>query len=216
MKKQDLLFSESEMRFRKSANEAQMEESLKETAIYIVNASEDAINDLEDWRRKHPIASRQRNFMATNLNSLFVENMIKSDRFRAINRTHPFNNTLFEIGGSLISIKKLDERFRPQYNHSKSSKNNLYQMATEDDDLPFIFLGYQTNEQGNKITSIYVIYLCGNKLLWKIDVLNLAASQRALEDSYIKKEVALLQETTVDKEADISIKKDKKKIVNSI
>lgn len=210
-----MLFSESDMRFRKSANEAQMEESLKEVAICIVDASEDAIDDLEDWRRKHPIASRQRNFMATNLNSLLVENIIKSDRFHAINRAYPFNNTLFEIGGSLISVKKVDERFRPQYNHSRSSKNNLYQRTTEDNDLPFIFLGYQTNEQGNKITSIYVIYLCGNKLLWKIDVLNLAASQRALEANHIKGATPF-EEITVDKEVDISIKTSKKKIVNSI
>lgn len=214
MEKQNFLFSESDMRSRKSANESQMYDAMKELAIDIVNASENAISDLDDWRRMHPIASRQRNFMATNLNSLFVENMIKTNRFQIINRTYPFNNTLFEIGGSLVSVKKLDEKFRPQYNHSISSRNNLYQRTTEDNDLPFIFLGYQTNDQGNKITGIYIIYLCGNRLLWKIDVLNVKES--LLVSKEIVSKTISQDEIAIEKEVDISIKIDKKRIVNSI
>lgn len=214
MEKQNLLFSESDMRSRKSANESQMYDAVKELAIDIVNASEDAISDLGDWRRQHPIASRQRNFMATNLNSLFIENMIKTNRFRVINREYPFNNTLFEIGESLISVKKLDDKFRPQYNHSKSSRNNLYQRTTGDNDLPFIFLGYQTNDQGSKITGIYIIYLCGNKLLWKIDVLNIAESLRTSKK--LVSEITMRDEIAIDEEVDVSIKTGKKKIVNSI
>ena len=213
MEKQNLLFSESDMRSRKSANESQMYDAVKELAIDIVNASEDAISDLGDWRRQHPIASRQRNFMATNLNSLFIENMIKTNRFRVINRAYPFNNTLFEIGESLISVKKLDDKFRPQYNHSISSKNNLNQKTTEENDLPFIFLGYQTNDQGSKITGIYVIYLCGNKLLWKIDVLNIDESLRASRK--LVNESILHNDVTIEEEADISIKTGKKKVANS-
>lgn len=214
MEKQNLLFSESDMRSRKSANESQMYDAVKELAIDIVNASEDAISDLGDWRRQHPIASRQRNFMATNLNSLFIENMIKTNRFRVINREYPFNNTLFKIGESLISVKKLDDKFRPQYNHSKSSRNNLYQRTTGDNDLPFIFLGYQTNDQGSKITGIYIIYLCGNKLLWKIDVLNIAESLRTSKK--LVSEITMRDEIAIDEEVDVSIKTGKKKIVNSI
>lgn len=214
MEKQNFLFPESDMRSRKSANESQMYDAVKELAIDIVNASENAISDLDDWRRQHPIASRQRNFMATNLNSLFIENMIKTNRFRVINREYPFNNTLFEIGESLISVKKLDDKFRPQYNHSKSSRNNLYQRTTGDNDLPFIFLGYQTNDQGNKMTGIYIIYLCGNKLLWKIDVLNIAESLRTSKK--LVSEITLRDEIAIDEEVDVSIKTGKKKIVNSI
>ena len=210
MEKQNTLFSDSEMRARKSANEAQMTEALKEVAIDIVTSSEVAIKDLDNWRREHPIASRQRNFMPTNLNSLFIENMIKSNRFKVINRTYPYNNTLFEIGDSLVSVKKVDDNFRPQYNHSKSSKSNLYQKTAENNDQPFIFLGYQTNEQGNKITSIYVIYLCGTRLLWKIDVLNLAASLQTSERHLRMENVS--EEIYIEKEADVSIKINKKKV----
>lgn len=193
-----LLFSEAEMNPRLGADRDEVLSTFSPLCDDIIAKMFEAGNEYLQIAEIHPIARREHTFASSVLHGFFIEKLseIPGVRSTKINK----RNSILEIGQYKVWIKKLDTSGMPWVNETLSSVKRVYQRAEGDDIMPILILGYRL-DQIERISSIQLIYIKGDRLLWApIDLGGMAASNQFIR----------LSEPDSD-EPEVTVKPEKKK-----
>lgn len=193
-----LLFSETAMNPRLGADRDEVLNTFSPLCDDIVAKMFDAGNEYLEIAENHPIARREHTFASSILHGFFIERLsqIPGVRSAKINK----RNTVLEIGPYKVWIKKLDDSGMPWVNETLSSVKRVYQKAEGDDIMPVLILGYRL-DQIERIKSIQLLYIKGDRQLWApIDLGGMAAASQSVQ----------LTDPVID-EPVVTVKPEKKK-----
>lgn len=193
-----LLFSEAAMNPRLGADRDEVLNTFSPLCDEIVAKMIDAGNEYLEIAEKHPIARREHTFASSVLHGFIIEHLssISGVRSTKINK----RNTFLEIGPYKVWLKKLDDSGLPWVNETLSSVKRVFQKAEGDDIMPILILGYRL-DQLERISSIQLIYIKGDRQLWApIDLGEMAAANQFVR----------LTEPASD-EPEVTVKPEKKK-----
>ena len=151
----------------KPRNEAQRNQVLE----YITPLSEGimkAIVQAElkylDFASDNAIARQCGNFPPTLMTSLIVQEISLMDEFQ-ISPFSKGNNELI-TGDYKIWVKKVDDKFQPKFNMTKSTLSRANQLSQKgDDQQAILILGYQLDDS-QKISGVHLIYQTCDKHVW--------------------------------------------------
>lgn len=170
------LFTEEEMNPRQNANREEVLGVFAPIANNIVSKILEAGDCYLQFAEAHAMARRENNFCSSIMHALIIENLSQMDGVRIVQPTK--GNSMLEISGYKVWIKKLDDNKQPWVNATISSTKRIYQKAEGTDNLPMLILGYQLNDI-EVVSQIYILYLKGDDHLWApIDIGDIAASNR--------------------------------------
>ncbi len=173
-----LLFREEEMNPRLNADRNDVLSTLAPLCDVIVAGMMEAGNEYLEYAAKHPVARRENTFVSSNLHGLMIEKLSKIPEIR-VTRLHKRNSFLV-IGPYKVWVKKLDDGGMPWVNDTMSSLKRVYQKADGDDIMPILILGYRL-DQIERISSIQLIYIEGDRQLWApIDLGSMAAANQSV------------------------------------
>ncbi|MBQ7518571.1 MAG: hypothetical protein IJU13_09135 [Bacteroidales bacterium] len=193
-----LLFSEEEMNPRLNADRDDVLSTFSPLCDSIVAGIMEAGNEYLEYAEEHPVARQENTFPSSNLHGLIIEKMSRIPGI-GLSRIHKRNSVL-EIGPYKVWVKKLDDGGLPWVNETVSSLKRVYQKAEGDDIMPILILGYRL-DQIERISSIQLIYIKGDRQLWApIDLGSMAAANQFVR----------LAEPASD-EPEVTVKPEKKK-----
>lgn len=173
-----LLFSEAAMNPRLGADRDEVLSTFSPICDDIVAKMFEAGNEYLEIAEKHPIARREHTFASSVLHGIIIEKLSRLPGIRSskINK----RNTVLEIGLYKVWVKKLDDSGMPWVNETLSSVKRVYQKAEGNDIMPILILGYRL-DQIERISSIQLIYIKGDRQLWApIDLGDMAAVNQSV------------------------------------
>jgi hypothetical protein len=170
------LFTEEEMNPRQNANRDEVLNVFTPLANIIVAKILEAGDCYLQYAEEHAIARRENTFCSSNMHGLIIEHLAQIEGVQIVQSSK--GNSMLEIAGYKVWIKKLGDNGKPSVNETKSSVRRLYQKAEGEDTLPMLILGYQLNDV-ERVSHIYILYLEGDQHLWApIDIGDMAASSQ--------------------------------------
>lgn len=148
---------------RLEANREKVIELIKPQSTGLMNAILIAGDKYQNFANDNAIARQLNNFAPINLTALIVQEISLLDNFSLNNFTKGNPEIIFD--DYKFWVKKIDQKFFPKVNNTKSSQSRVNQLSNTDDENAILILGYQLNDL-QQITGVYLVYLRGEELVW--------------------------------------------------
>lgn len=173
--KSSQLFREEEMISRKIVTQIAFEKEFTPYARDVVNAVENAMEKLKEFRKASPIASRRRNVLPTNLNAFVVEELMGVNGIECLEFQGRDRRSYIDLESNRLFIKKIDKNLKPANIQTKAVRMYQNQKTTDSNDtLPITYLGYQVDKQWMAITNVYAVHMVEDTVRWCSDITALA------------------------------------------
>jgi len=164
------LFNPDKYLVRNSASEAEFKREFFEEYDEIFNSFDDAFNKMLTERSRLNPDEMNCRWNSNRVNGfLYAELKSRPEIARFLTKK---NNTFYMIrGGFKLSFKKVDNKFRPSYNHTKHSRM-LEHNRTEsvEDDSAIVYIGYQVDDTWSILSGVYAISRTNDALNWVISL----------------------------------------------
>lgn len=148
---------------RHEADRKKVIELLKPHSDGLMNAILSADDKYQAFAADNVIARQQHSFAPSNLTALIVQEISKISGFALNNFSKGTPEIMFD--DYKFWVKKIDEKFTPRFNQTKSSQSRVNQLTNDDDEKSILILGYQLNDL-QRVSGVYLVYLRGEEMVW--------------------------------------------------
>lgn len=148
---------------RHEADREKVVELIKPHSDGLMNAILTADDKYQAFAADNAIARQQHSFAPSNLTALIVQEISKISGFTLNNFSKGTPEIMFD--DYKFWVKKIDEKFSPRFNQTKSSQSRANQLTNDDDEKSILILGYQLNDL-QRVSGVYLVYLRGEEKIW--------------------------------------------------